>query len=118
MRKLYSDGGEGWVLASQLHKAINDALLAAGGKVVSRQMFYKSILGQVADENKEKHGRYLYVRADQVERWVKHAELRCRKIGAGEWLARHAWGDDADEGFRVSKSTVVAAVVPESAESA
>ena len=25
MRKLYSNGGEGWVLASQLHKAINDA---------------------------------------------------------------------------------------------
>ena len=118
MRKLYSNGGEGWVLASQLHKAINDALVAAGGKVISRQMFYKSILEQVAEVDKEKHGRYLYVRADQVERWVRHAELRCRKIGAGEWLARHAWGDDADEGFRVSKSTVVAAVVPESAESA
>ncbi len=118
MRKLYGGGGDGWVLASQLNTAINDALVAAGGKPISRQMFYKSILEQVSEVDKEKHGRYLYVRADQVERWVKHAELRCRKIGAGEWLARHAWGDDADEGFRASKSTVAAAVVPESAESA
>ena len=35
MRKLYSNGGEGWVLASQLHKAINDALVAAGGEPVA-----------------------------------------------------------------------------------
>lgn len=109
MRKLYSSGGDGWILASQLHKAINNALLAAGGKPISRQMFYKSILAQVADEDKEKHGRYLYVRASEVVRWVAHAELRCRRISAGEWLARHPWGDDSEESFRSSKSGVVLA---------
>lgn len=106
MRKLYSSGGEGWILASQLHKAINNALLAAGGKVISRQMFYKSILAQVDEVDKEKHGRYLYVRADQVSRWVAHAELRCKKIQSGEWLARHPWGDDSEESFRASKTVV------------
>ena len=100
MRKLYGGGGDGWVLASQLNTAINDALVAAGGKPISRQMFYKSVLGIVSEGDKKKNGRYLYVRSNQVDRWVAHAGLRVRKIQAGEWLVRHPWGDDGDEAFR------------------
>ena len=111
MRKLYGTAGDGWVLGSQLHTAINDALVEGGGKPISRQMFYKTILGQVEEKDKEKRGHYLYVRADQVDRWVRHAELRLRKIANGEWLARHAWGDDTDESFRVSKAGAATVVV-------
>lgn len=107
MRKLYSKNGDGWVLAGQLHKAINEALVEGGGSKISRQMFYTSVMGRIGEDDKARVGKYIYVREEQLGRWVSHAKLRCEKIKRGEWLKRHAWGDDEDEAFRLGRATVV-----------